>query len=257
MKKTIYILNALLFAVMITLDILLILDPSVLLKSLASACFVAAGIVNFAYALKLRAKPTFPALMLAGCVLAMAGDIVIYYPNDLCFMIGAGLFGAAHVLYVAAYFTLYSFHFTDAIAIFCIFLPSVLVITLAPIFEFGGVLMEIVCVVYAVILSLMVGKALANLRKKTALSVLIAIGSILFFTSDFMLLLNVFGKIGSVPRILCLATYYPAQFLLALSLIVFSERGMNLFKRLYCSTFQGALKLLLPFLPYKAPKLLQ
>lgn len=256
MKKAIYTLNALLFAAMVALDIALILDPSVLLKGLASACFAAAAIVNFAYALKLGAKPTFPALMLAGCVLAMAGDIVIYYPNDLCFMIGAGLFAAAHVFYVAAYFTLYPFHFADIIAIFCLFLPSVLVITLAPIFNFGGVLMEIVCVVYAVILSLMVGKALANLRKRTALSVLVAIGSILFFISDFMLLLNVFGKIGSVPRILCLATYYPAQFLLAFALILFSERGMNLFKRLYCRTFQGVLRLLLPFLPYKDPKLL-
>lgn len=256
MKTAVYLLNLLFGALMVALDVVMILSPTLLLKSLASACFVAIGIVNIAYSVKLKAKKSFPVLMLLGFVFAMVGDIVIYNTAQLWFITGAALFAIGHIFYVAAYFALYGFRAVDLLASACIFVPSALFITLAPIFDFGGVLMEIVCVVYALILSCMVGKALSNLGKKTALSVLIAVGSILFYTSDFMLLLNMFGSIRTIPRILCLATYYPAQFLLAFSLVLFSEKGVNFFKRLYCRTFQTVLKIMLPFLPYKNPKII-
>lgn len=256
MKKIVYCLNFLLFAAMIALDVLLILSPSLVLKSTASACFAAAGIVNVAYAFKTGAKKKFPVLMLLGFLFALAGDIVIYNTADVWFISGAALFAVAHVFYVAAYFVLYGFHPVDLLAAACVFVPSVLFITLAPIFDFGGILMEIVCVVYALILSVMVGKALSNLRKGTALSVLIAAGSILFFVSDLMLLINMFTSLHALPRILCLVTYYPAQFMLAFALVVFAERGMNIFKALYCRIFQFVLKLALPLLPYKDPKII-
>ncbi len=255
MKTAVYILNFLLFALMMALDVLMILSPTLLLKSTASACFVAIGIVNIAYALKSGAKKKFPILMLIGFVFAMVGDVIIYNTEDIWFISGAALFAAAHVFYVAAFYSMCKFHFTDIIISACIFVPSVLFITLAPIFDFGGIVMEIVCIVYALILSLMVGKALSNLRMRTALSALIAVGSILFFTSDLTLLLNMFGTIHKVPRIICLATYYPAQFMLAFSLVVFAERGMNIFKRAYCRIFQTVLKIALPFLPYKNPEI--
>ena len=51
-KKVVLELNALIFAAVIALDIALILSPSLLLKSLTSACFVLGGIVNTVYALK-------------------------------------------------------------------------------------------------------------------------------------------------------------------------------------------------------------
>ena len=257
MKKIVYLFNLALLAAIIALDVVMILSPTVVLKSTASACFLLVAIINFAYAVRLGAKKLFPLLMLIGCAFAMAGDVVIYYPGDLCFITGAALFAVAHVFYVAAYFTLYGFHPADLIAALCVFVPSVLIITLAPIFDFGGIMMEAVCIGYALILSLMVGKALANLRKRTALSVLIAAGSILFFISDFMLLINVFGTLHKVPRILCLATYYPAQFMLAFSLVLFAERGMNIFKAAYCRIFQTVLKIALPLLPYKDPKIIE
>ena len=256
MKKAIYLLNALLFAAMVALDVLLILDPSLLLKSLSSACFAAAALINLAYAIKCGAKKTFPILMFLGCLFAMTGDIVIYNSEPAWFMSGAALFAIAHVFYVAAYFVLYKFHWLDLLLSALIFIAAVLVITLAPIFEFGGILMEIVCVVYALILSIMVGKALADLRYRSALSVWIAVGSVLFFISDFMLLINMFSDLHTIPRILCLSTYYPAQFMLAFALIVYAEKGANIFKRLYCRIFQTALKLALPLMPYKNPEII-
>lgn len=53
---------------------------------------------------------------------------------------------------------------------------------------------------------------------------MIVLGSILFYISDFMLLLNVFGDVPGTSY-LCLITYYPAQFILAFSLFVYGNLG--------------------------------
>ena len=257
MKKIILALNALVLAAIITLDVFLILEPSLMLKSLSSACFVLGGLINAAYALKAGAGKKFIVFMLIGLLLAMAGDIVNYNSGDAYFITGTALFALAHVFYIISYYFLNRFHITDIIISAIIFVPSVLFITLAPIFSFGGALMEAVCVVYALILSVMVGKALSNLRSRTDTSIIIAVGSILFFVSDFSLLLNMFGKIHTVPRILCLATYYPAQFILAFAVFVYALKGMNIFKAAYCRIFQTVLKIALPFLPYRDPKIIE
>ncbi len=257
MKRLVVFLNLLVLAAVVTLDVFLILNPSLALKSAASACFVLGGIINAAYALKNKGNIKFTVMMLIALVFAMAGDIVIYNSADLYFITGAALFAIAHVFYLIAYCFMRGFRLTDILFAACIFVPSVLVITLVPIFNFGGVLMEVVCVIYALILSLMVGKALSDLRTGSAVSVIIAVGSILFFVSDLSLLLNTFGNIGKVSSILCLATYYPAQFLLAFAVFVYALKGMNFFKAAYCRIFQTVLKIALPLLPYKDPKILE
>lgn len=237
MKRSIVFLNLILLAVIITLDVIFILSPSLVLKSVTSACFVLGGIINAAYALKCGDNKKFSSFMLIGLVFAMVGDIVNYNPADLYFITGTALFALAHVFYIIAYYCMQRFRLTDIIIAVCIFIPSALFIKLAPIFDFGGALMEVVCVIYALILSLMVGKALSNLRSRSAVSIIIAVGSVLFFISDLSLLLNMFGKIRTIPRILCLATYYPAQFLLAFAVFAYAVKGMNIFKAAYCRIF--------------------
>ena len=89
--------------------------------------------------------------------------------------------------------------------------------------------MKGICCFYALIISFMVGKAISNILKENNFTnIIIMIGSILFFISDFMLLLNKFGNI-IVTNYLCLGTYYPAQFLLAFSLFAYSI--MNFLKK--------------------------
>ena len=91
-----------------------------------------------------------------------------------------------------------------------------------PFLDFGSSFMKNICSIYALIISLMVGKAVSNLsREKNATNMAISIGSILFCVSDFMLM---FDKFGSVPgtSYLCLGTYYPAQFILAFSLFKYA-----------------------------------
>ncbi|MDE6294380.1 MAG: lysoplasmalogenase, partial [Clostridiales bacterium] len=104
---------------------------------------------------------------------------------------------------------------------------SVLFIVVAPIFDFSGdIAMEVVCVVYALVISLMVGKAICNFAvDRSWLTFIIMLGSLLFFFSDLMLLLNVFSSVEKYVGALCLSTYYPAECLLAFS--VFLARKSN------------------------------
>lgn len=228
MKKTAFFLNLALILLILLGDALYICTPelhisfsSLWIKGTTSALFVIMGAVNLFFAIKFKTvNLKFCILLLVGLFFAMLGDIVL----NIHFIGGAILFAVGHVFYFISYCFLAKIHWKDFVYGFAIFLPSVLFITLAPIFDFGGVLMEIVCVVYALIISLMVGKAISNfVQKKSLLCLLILIGSVLFFISDLMLLLNVFGSLPRVVDIMCLVTYYPAQIMLALSILFASE----------------------------------
>ena len=79
--------------------------------------------------------------------------------------------------------------------------------------------MKGVCLLYALIISCMLGKASANYyRAQSLVTGLLQLGSILFFFSDFMLCLNIFADAPHITNILCLYTYFPGQCILAHSL---------------------------------------
>ena len=212
------VLNVALILAVLVGDVFYILEDTLLIKSITSLCFVALGVVNLVYAIKNKtANFKFCVLMLVGLFFAMLGDIVLDIKG--MFIYGALLFAVGHVFYFVSYCQLISFKWKDLIYGAAIFVPATLLITLAPFFDFGGILMEIVCVFYAVIISCMVGKAISNyVADKKLLHLLLLIGSCLFFFSDLMLLLNVFGNMPRVIGILCLATYYPAECVLACSI---------------------------------------
>lgn len=201
-------------------DSLFMNTGALLAKGLTSAVFVIMGSVNLVYLILNKNKDyRFPAILLTGLVFAMLGDIILNIKGG--FIYGAALFAVGHVFFFVAYCFSQKLLWTDLIYGVVILVPSVLFITLAPIFDFGGVMMEIVCVVYAIIISLMVGKAVANfVRDKNWKSLIIMVGSILFFFSDLMLLIDVFANISRIFDVLCLATYYPAEALLAFSIFI-------------------------------------
>lgn len=216
-KKFVIILNCILLALILAGDVLYIVFGDLWLKGLTSAFFVLLGVINLIYAIKNKSsKQKFSFILVIGLIFAMLGDIIL----NIHFISGAILFAVGHVFFFISYCFLQKFSWKDLLFGAIIFIPSVLVITLVPIFDFGGVLMEIVCVVYALIISLMVGKAISNLiRERNLLNLIIVLGSVLFFFSDLMLLLDVFANLP-VVGILCLATYYPAEFLLAHSIYI-------------------------------------
>ncbi len=216
MKKSQKILNILLIIAILVGDIFYIVGDGILTKSITSLLFVALGSVNLFFAIKEKTPAKkFCIIMAVGLFFAMLGDIIL----EIEFIVGALLFATGHIFYFVAYCTLQKFEIKNLIPSVCVFVPATLLITLAPIFDFGGILMEVVCIFYALIISIMVGKAISNyIKNKSWLNLVIMVGSILFMFSDIMLLFNVFADISSVFGILCLSTYYPAEILLAYSI---------------------------------------
>lgn len=217
-KKATLILNIILLLALIAMDVVYILNGGITIKSITSAIFMLIGLLNLSLAIKEKRDLKFPIIMTVGLLFAMLGDILL----EVQFIVGAGLFALGHILFFVSYLFLEKFSWKDLIYGAVIFVPSMLFIVLAPIFSFGGVLMEIVCVLYALIISFMVGKSIANfVRNRSLLNLIIMIGSIMFFLSDLMLLL---GRFASLPvvGIICLVLYYPAEFLLAFSMFIYS-----------------------------------
>ena len=218
MNKKFLIVNLIAFLLILVGDIFYITTSALLVKGLTSVGFVALGLFNLICVLKTGTdKKKFSIIMFAGLCFGMLGDILL----EIEFITGAVLFAVGHVLYFIAYCFLQKFDYKDIVAGLIIFVPSMLFIVLAPIFDFGGNLLKILCVVYALFISFMLGKSIANLiKEKNLLNILICVGSSLFFFSDLMLLFNVFANLFSLARVLCLITYYPAQCLLAFALLI-------------------------------------
>ena len=225
MKKSALIINGLFLLAILILDICYIIFDGIVLKSITSLCFFALGVINLLFAIKMKTnKLKFSILLLAGLFFAMMGDIIL----EIHFISGAVLFAIGHIFFFISFCFIQRFKWIDLAYGLIIFVPSCLVITLLPCFDFGGVLMEVVAVAYALIISLMVGKAISNLiREHTSANLIILIGSILFFFSDLMLLFNVFSDISSAFGVLCLITYYPAEFLLAFSILYSTLRSIK------------------------------
>ena len=214
--KKINVFNILMLVLLMISDLLFIVDGGLLIKSVASLIFVIIGFVNLIYTIKTKGKSISAYLLFIGLCFACLGDIFL----EIEFIVGAILFAVGHVFYFISYCKIIKFQWKDLMFSAMIFIPSLCVILFVPIFNFGGAVMQILCCIYAFVISIMVGKATANfIKERSILNLIILIGSILFFFSDFMLLFHVFSDLGRVFLILCLATYYPAEFMLAYSIL--------------------------------------
>lgn len=215
-KSSLILINILLTACVIILDIIYDLVGGLGLKSVTSLAFVILGAINLFCCIKMNPpKIKFAVIMMTGIIFAMLGDITL----AISFILGAATFAVGHIFYLISFCVLLKPNQKDLTWGILIFIFSVLVITLVPAFSFGSILMEIVCIVYALILSLMTGKGISNLiREKTPLNITLAIGSFLFYFSDAMLIFHVFTNISPIFDRLCLYTYYPAQCVLSISI---------------------------------------
>ena len=221
MKKSLMVANAILLTCILILDVFYMIYGGTVLKGTTSLLFVLTGVINLNYCRKNNTTLKFPIWML----------ILL----NINFPLGAAVFGIGHIIYLVAYSMLEKFNRRDLMFAAVIAIISLLIITFTPFLDFGDPFMKAVCCTYAVVISLMLGKAISNvLKENNPLNKLIAIGSILFFISDFMLMLDVFGNISEAGY-LCLGTYYPAQFLLAFSLCVHAGVSISELKEGYTS----------------------
>lgn len=189
-----------------------------LIKGMTASGFVLIGWVNLVYAQKSRCRRMqFPIRMAVGLLLCMMGDIVL----NRNFLLGAVIFAAGHGAYIAAYASLRKGMRREWMLNAGIALASVLLV-ISPFFSFHAWMMKGVCILYAMVISCMMGKAISLWRmNKDAVSGLIALGSVLFYFSDLMLAMHYFGNAPRIADTLCLFTYFPAQCLLAHAVFLF------------------------------------
>lgn len=188
------------------------------LKCVCSGGFALLGLINLGYALATaRTGKRFYVGMASGLVLAMLGDVLIGYD----FIVGAATFALGHVCFAVAYCFLEKLKPLDLIVSGGLFLCAAAFLLFFPLLSFGQPIFKVVCIVYALIISAMLGKAVGNfIRERSLLTGTVAIASALFFFSDLMLVFDWFIGRWDWTDHACMGTYYPALCLLAFSMII-------------------------------------
>lgn len=216
-SKTALLLNILIIAAILILNYFYQSNHfDFTLKCICSSGFALLGLINLGFAIGTgQTNIKFFVLMSMGLLLAMLGDVFI----NKNFILGAGLFALGHICFVVAYFFLQSPSWREFVIGGGIFAAAAAFLLFAPFLNFGSETFKWVCVVYALIISMMLGKAIANLiGDPNGVNALIAAGSFLFFFSDLMLVLDWFVGSWSWTDNACMGTYYPALCILAFSM---------------------------------------
>ncbi len=218
--KTLYVINILLFIAVSVGNYFYTTTSDIIVKSFTSGGFALMGLINLLFVNKNGGKNKFSSVLTMGLFVAAAADIIL----DFSFIFGAASFAAGHIFFFAAQCILIKFKPSDLIYSVLIFVPVGSFLFFSPSLTYFEDFMRYVAVVYAAVISLMAGKALANLVKKPCReTVLIAVGCVLFAFSDFMLALDWFASSLLADR-LCMATYYPAECLLAFGVFFVVKR---------------------------------
>ena len=193
------------------------------LKIICSSGFALMGIINMIYVHKRVDDKKVLMFMTLGLIFAFLGDVAIN-PN---FILGVIFFALGHVFFVASYLAYRKLEKLDIMLSLCLAAFSVGFILVFPYIIFNVPVLKYVVLLYAVIISVMVAKSLGNaVQEKDVFTEMIAIGSVLFFVSDMMLLLAWFSTIeGRWTSNVCMAAYYPALCLLAGSMVVYLKKN--------------------------------
>ncbi len=191
------------------------------LKCICSGGFAALGILNFCYMLKTKQKNIpFHLTLCLGIFFAMLGDIMIKFS----FVAGAAVFAVGHIFFFVAYCFLQKIRKADIIIGGSVFTAGTIFLILCPLLKFDPSFFRIVCIVYALIISMMLGKAIGNfLRERNLFTFLLAIASFLFFFSDLMLVFDWFIGLWSWTDHACMGTYYPSLCISAFAMLLYKR----------------------------------
>ena len=180
------------------------------LKGVTSSWFVVLGALNLWSVRKEKQK--FPLLMVLGLFCGMCADVLL----GVAFYLGVVVFALGHILYLAAFYSLEGFHIRDLRFMIPLAAVSIFMVVGTPWIRVEDPTMKILLLAYALIISAMLGKALSNVRcRPSVFRWLLAVGSVLFWFSDMMLAIDLFGQPSRLVWILCSYSYWPAQNLLA------------------------------------------
>lgn len=157
----------------------------------------------------------YRALVVAGLAFSLAGDVFLMLPTDR-FVPGLSSFFAGHVLYIAAF---------SLVAGFQLSLPPLL-----PFAVGGGIVLRLLwsglsglrvpVVLYVCVIATMGWQALAQwLAVGETWAACALLGALLFTASDTVLAFDRFRHSFAAAPLAILGTYFPAQWLIALSVL--------------------------------------
>ena len=222
-QKTI-VINIISACAVITFAVLYIVTDSFIFKAFASISFAAAGIINFILTRnRLKEYRFFSVMLLCGLITAMIGDIVINH----IFLAGAAIFAAAHIFFLLAQFRLCPPDKRsikrDIICGAAIFLINMSILLFAPP-QFRNWTTIAVCVIYAAVISAMIGKAISNcVGMKTTFSKYMLLGTGLFLLSDTLLVIYGFMENFTLIHTISISVYYISEIILADSYLMLAK----------------------------------
>ena len=191
--------------------------PAVILKGLASCCFV---ILGFLLSKGSNTAKLITTGLLLGCIADVLLNLryVFKEKGQLIFLVGIVVFLAGHIMYLIA--VMQGKPYWWICVIIGIVLTALLMIwifkqiTAKKAFKIFGV-------VYIGAIMLLNCVAVGNLiASPSAFTAIFAAGSLLFLVSDIVLILNTFGKETKQSlRVTNIGLYYVGQLLIALSLL--------------------------------------
>lgn len=202
-------------------------------KSVTSVLFVALAVCAWLHAAAGGVLPILGAFVVPGLVFGLMGDIWLdlkyVYPHDDAPLTYAGFaaFGVGHILYQQGLIQQFYIHGRPAYVLIPLGLALALSLGNTFVMEkpmklrYGDMKLVVFAYGFLLFLTVLLSGALALLHawREAALN-LFFIGSVLFAASDLVLSGTYFGegKNRPVDIVLNYLTYYPAQFLIALSL---------------------------------------
>ena len=215
-QKFFHIGNILLLVCAISCLVFYDLHGGLWLKGVTSSWFALLGLLNLCYARRIKLKSTrYLLLMEAGLVIGMCADVLL----GVQFLLGLLFFALGHVLYLTAFFTLEKPQPKDLLFIVPIAALSLFLVVGTPYIRVEDPMLEKLLLVYAIIIACMLGKAASNFTLQKAPSrCLLFLGSAMFWFSDLMLAIDLFGTGSRLIWILCSYTYWPGQSILAYSM---------------------------------------
>ncbi|MBQ9082536.1 MAG: lysoplasmalogenase [Clostridia bacterium] len=188
----------------------------IFLKGMTSLWFVVIGAVNLLYGHKTGCKNNvYPRWIAAGLLFGMCADVLL----QIEFLLGVAVFALGHLLYLVAFYAVNKPNKRDLCFVLPIVLVSLFLLLGTPFIQINDAMMRGILVGYALIISGMFGKVASNRSGKKGTFVGLALlGAAMFWFSDLMLAVSLFGKSSRLVWILCSYTYWPAQSILAYSM---------------------------------------
>jgi uncharacterized membrane protein YhhN len=216
MKTAVYLIPVLVVvaAFLIRAELLKIKRQIYILKPISTLLVIAIAALSF---LEPTQNPTYSIGISIGLLFSFGGDMALMFQdNPKAFRIGLVLFLLAHIAYTVVFALLGQFSTWDILSGVILLVAA---LGLYRLFQPNLGSMKIPVIVYIVVISLMVNRAIALFASpefSTTQAWMVVAGALLFYISDVILAANRFWRPWKCQRI-SLAFYYSGQLLIALA----------------------------------------